>query len=97
MKKAYLIVNIITGISIFLTALSALTPMIIKRFILAHANVTLSKGEASSIGIIGGADGPTAIYVTSSPVYQYMPFLFGLAAAAGIILHFWIKRKTKED
>ncbi len=44
-----------------------------------------------SIGIIGGADGPTAIFVTGSPVSTVLPFL-GLLAI--VLLVFWLcKRK----
>lgn len=46
--------------------------------------------EAASIGIIGGADGPTAVFVTGTPIW-----LIALAAAAfvvvGIVL--WLSKK----
>lgn len=48
--------------------------------------------EASSIGIIGGADGPTAIFVTSYAT-PALPFLFvlaaGLALLGGFLLMQW--------
>ena len=37
-----------------------------------------------SIGIIGGADGPTAIFVTGNP----LPGLIGAAIAIGLIIMF---------
>lgn len=44
------------------------------------------------IGIIGGADGPTSIYVASS---VYWPFIIGAAllAAGGAITYFVLKKK----
>ena len=47
---------------------------------------------AASVGIIGGADGPTAIYVTGAPIW-YLPVCFALfLALAGLgaagYLHF---------
>ena len=46
--------------------------------------------EAYSIGIIGGADGPTAIFVTGR-----FPWEIALAAAAliAIVVWFVVKRK----
>lgn len=51
-------------------------------------------GEAGSIGIIGGADGPTVIYTTGQVWRGALPaaLLVLLAAAAGII---WIVKRYK--
>jgi LPXTG-motif cell wall-anchored protein len=48
-----------------------------------------------SIGVIGGADGPTAIYVTSSVNW---PLLIGVITIvlAGSITGFLLWRKTKQ-
>lgn len=48
--------------------------------------------EASSIGIIGGADGPTAIYVAASTpdLTEFLPWL--LACLAGFLLLGWCRR-----
>ena len=43
-----------------------------------------------SIGIIGGADGPTAIFITGSPVITILPFL-GLLAI--ILLVIWLRKR----
>lgn len=55
------------------------------------------KKEAASIGIIGGADGPTAIFLTSSVPYiaSFMTILVGLLFVIGIILIFK-QRKNKK-
>ena len=41
--------------------------------------------EASSIGIIGGADGPTTVFITSDPNWLTIYSLIGLIALAGLI------------
>ncbi len=48
--------------------------------------------DAASIGIIGGADGPTAIYVAAStPAFvEFLPWL--LACLAGFLLLGWCRR-----
>ena len=51
--------------------------------------------ENNAIGIIGGADGPTAVFVTGDPTALFLTVL-GIAAAAvllivGIVL--WVRHK----
>ncbi|MBQ7082849.1 MAG: LPXTG cell wall anchor domain-containing protein [Oscillospiraceae bacterium] len=48
-----------------------------------------------SIGVIGGADGPTAIFVTTSgPIWPLL--LLGAAAVAAVIgLILWRKKRKK--
>ena len=52
--------------------------------------------EAASIGIIGGADGPTAVFVTGSPLW----LIAALAAAAVIVggaVALYLYNKNKQD
>ena len=53
--------------------------------------------EASSIGIIGGADGPTAIFVTTvkSPGSNWVIYLSTVLAIGVTVWHFVRKRKKK--
>ena len=48
--------------------------------------------NASSIGIIGGADGPTAIFVTGSPVGTILMML-SAAVVIGLGIWFFVRRK----
>lgn len=41
-------------------------------------------GQAASLGIIGGADGPTAIFVTTGTVMDWDAFIVGAICALGI-------------
>lgn len=49
--------------------------------------------QTGSIGIIGGADGPTAIYVTSH--FGPTLLLFGMAAlfVAGVLIALYVRRR----
>ena len=47
---------------------------------------------AHSIGIIGGADGPTAIFVTGNPLLAVLAFA-ALIAAVILIIRFFQKKK----
>ena len=50
--------------------------------------------EAASVGIIGGADGPTTIFITSNPNWLNIYGLIGLIALT-IMVVFLIYRKKK--
>ena len=50
-------------------------------------------GSASSIGIIGGADGPTAVFVTRTARSGWLHILLPIAVIAAAII---VLRKTKK-
>lgn len=52
-------------------------------------------GKASSIGIIGGADGPTAIFVTSRSFPYLITVIFALFSIAGVLYLFFDKKVRK--
>lgn len=55
---------------------------------------TVAVGKSSTIGVIGGADGPTAVFVTSSPwTGVIIPLLALVAGVVGIV--FFLKKKMK--
>ena len=53
------------------------------------------RNEASSIGIIGGADGPTAIFVTSTINWPHICGLIGIIIAT-ILVALIIHRNKKK-
>ena len=55
--------------------------------------IKLSAAQAGSIGVIGGADGPTAIFVTSNP--WPLILVAGLAVGAILALLAWLFLKRK--
>ena len=65
----------IAGISIIQTVLI----YIVNRLILHYSLSQLIPDAASSIGIIGGADGPTAIFTASSKNYSHWMPEFGFS------------------
>ena len=55
----------------------------------------LPPDEATSVGVIGGADGPTSIYVTASPnqnLVSIFPWLLG--CAGGFLLPVWRRPRS---
>jgi len=55
----------------------------------------ITPSSAASIGIIGGADGPTAIYVTSK--LAFLPFWGGAIGIAAIWVMLFINYKRDKD
>lgn len=50
-----------------------------------------------SVGVIGGSDGPTAIFVTGDPAWTGLALLgVVVLVAAGVALWLWHKRKGKK-
>lgn len=46
-----------------------------------------------SVGVIGGADGPTAVFVTGTPWAAVVTGVIVLAAVIGLVVFFWRRRK----
>lgn len=49
--------------------------------------------ESVSIGVIGGADGPTAIFVSAAPFWWVLPLILAVMIAAAAIMI--VRRKKK--
>ena len=82
-------------ISLGLTILSGiaclffyLAPLVIGKFLLNDVK------DASAIGIIGGADGPTSFFISSLPVFSpIMPIIFVLSLVSYLLLIFKSKNR----
>lgn len=92
-RKFYKIVfriTIITGIvTIIMLGLNFLLPI----FLLFRLKRNIN--SASSIGIIGGADGPTSIFIAGQPSSYLITGAFGLLTIAGIIVLIAIRKSAK--
>jgi Na+-transporting methylmalonyl-CoA/oxaloacetate decarboxylase beta subunit len=53
--------------------------------------------SASSIGIIGSADGPTAIFISSSRYTNAITIIFGLLSVVGIIYLLITKKLSRGE
>ena len=57
------------------------------------AGTAFSTSHAATVGIIGGADGPTAIFITAPPWAAYvLPVLALLAGISGLI---WLRKNQR--
>lgn len=87
------IVTIITIISIVITIISLGFNLILPKYLAYKLNGEL--GTVSSIGIIGGVDGPTAVYITSQLSPYIFTYIFLLISIAGILYLFFTRKMAK--
>lgn len=87
-------VIIFTIISTIITLVSVGFNFSILRYLSYKSDVKVA--QASSIAIIGGADGPTAVYIASRLSPHIFTGVFGLISIAGMIYLFFSK-KTETD
>jgi Na+-transporting methylmalonyl-CoA/oxaloacetate decarboxylase beta subunit len=73
--------------------LIVLAIIFLSSFIIPILNI--NSHSAASIGIIGGADGPTAIYVASK--LSFLPFLVGLIGITAIWIMLFINYKKDKE
>ena len=99
MDKKKLIVRIFAGILAAILLLGLITPAFAAEADATQPqdSVVVAEGEDSSVGIIGGADGPTAVFVTTSPIGGLLTTILLIAGAvcfaAAIATVFKKKRK----
>lgn len=92
-------INILKAISIFgwiALAFSIAIPNIVRLVVENLLNISIDDSNPT-IGIIGGADGPTAIYVAtrnSAPIYFYWIVLLAIAIVPIIVI--WRIKKIKK-
>lgn len=82
-RKLRKLVIVLTVINIVMTLICVCTYFIIRIFLLYKLNNDVAK--AGTIGIIGGADGPTAIFITSKPSPYFTTVIFALLSIAGVL------------
>lgn len=88
--------NIIMLLSGTLTILIAFGDIIIKKFIELRYDIVVDSVEAQSVGIIGGADGPTSIFLTSTQGWTHKSIwmIAFLTIAFGC---YFLKRKLRSQ
>ncbi|MBE6905388.1 MAG: hypothetical protein E7476_03860 [Ruminococcaceae bacterium] len=100
MKKSYRALKIATvffaGLAMVILAVQAALKALLIHSLRGQLNI--GAGDAAAIGIIGGADGPTAIYVATQYVWGN-PYIWAgvcaFLAAAGFITLLILKKRAK--
>jgi Na+-transporting methylmalonyl-CoA/oxaloacetate decarboxylase beta subunit len=92
-QKFRKLIIVLTAISIILTLISVSFDSILRLYFSIKLNFETAKGD--SIGIIGGADGPTSVFVSSKPSPYVVAAIFLLLSIAGV-LYLFFTRKTRK-
>lgn len=93
LKRVAIIFTVITTI---IAVISGVFNFLMPRY-LAY-KFSLDIPNASSVGIIGGADGPTAIYVvgqTNQGFSQFITIIFALLSVIGFLFIIFIKESVE--
>lgn len=80
-RKIVMVLTIITSI---ITVLSASWKYLAGLYFKYKFNININTGDASSVGIIGGADGPTSILLSGSPYSGLFTIIFAILSIIGI-------------
>lgn len=83
-RKHRQIIIVLTVITTIITIVSASWEFVMRLYIQYRFQID-NDNSASSIGIIGGADGPTAIFISGSQYSNAFTIIVGLLSAVGII------------
>ena len=89
--KAIAILTILCGL---LTFISLFTSYLLSLYLSHKFNIDTR--DAGSIGIIGGADGPTAIYLSGQISSHWFTVVFTTLAILGIIYLIFAKNSVKK-
>lgn len=87
------VITVLTIISIIITFACLVFDYVIPQYLLYRFNLDVPAG--GSIGIIGGADGPTSIFIAGKTSPAFTAIVFALLSAAGII-YLVLSRKRQE-
>lgn len=89
-KTSNIIVKVITLICVLITVISGVINYLLPLIINKHK---INMKNSSAVGIIGGADGPTSIFISTIPSSRNITLIFGILSLIGTG-YLLIKRKS---
>lgn len=92
-EKLRKVVRILTIINLIITLISVGFNFLLPIYLSYKLNNEV--GKVSSIGIIGGTDGPTSIFVASQSSSHISTIIFTLLSIVGALYLFFTKKTTK--
>lgn len=93
--KTTKIITILTIVCALIALISAFSDSLLALYLSYKFN--MDTRDASSVGIIGGADGPTAIYVSGQISSHWFTIIFALLTILGIIYLVITKYKKNQN
>lgn len=89
-KRIRKVVILLTAICVISTIINISYQYLLPLYLSSKFNTDLTK--ANSIGIIGGADGPTAIYVSNSLSSPLISLILTLLSILGVVYLIYTKK-----
>lgn len=89
-KQKTIIISILTVICALIAITSAFAGPLLSKYL--SYKFSINTKDLGSIGIIGGADGPTAIFVTGHINFYWVTAVFSLLTILGVIFLIKINR-----
>lgn len=86
-------ISIFTAIAVLITIINIGFNYLLPKYLAYKLNFKVD--EASSIGIIGGSDGPTSIFVASGQSSYYFTIILLLLSIAGMLYLFFTRKTIK--
>lgn len=90
-EKKVKVITILTVLCGIFTFISVFSSYLAKLFLFYKYNINVK--DAGSVGIIGGADGPTAVFLSGRLPFQFFTAVFGVLTIFGVIYIFNVKDK----
>lgn len=93
MIKKHKVIKTITIISLIITMVSVVVNFVVPIIKFNQFNMELASG--GSVGVIGGADGPTSVFIAGKAPYHIITIIFGVISVIGIIyllVHKYLKK-----
>lgn len=92
-KKLARIVRVLTIICALITLLSVFYKSLLKLYFSYKFNTDIK--DASAVGIIGGSDGPTEIFIGSQSTTHWVPIIFAILTVLGVVYLIVDRRRDK--
>ncbi|NLW02218.1 MAG: sodium ion-translocating decarboxylase subunit beta [Clostridiaceae bacterium] len=89
------LVTIFTVICALVTFISAFSKPLLSLYLSYRFNIDTR--DAGSAGVIGGADGPTAVFISGGHYFYLLTVIFALLTVSGVIYLVVVKRKNKHS
>ena len=94
-KKLNRVITALTIICALITLFSVFFESLLKLYFSYKFNSDIK--DASSVGIIGGSDGPTEIFLGSQSITIWVPIIFAILTVLGVVYLIVDRRRDKHN
>ena len=96
-RKTNRVMQAVCAVGLLISGLKLAEALAARLIAAGSGGFSFSVRQAASIGIIGGADGPTAIFVTATPAPVWQILLWLCLLAGAILGLVYLRRQNRQD